>query len=104
MLVKIEMDTSYLVVDPQLFGKYVVFEVFTFRNNNENDGLLPNQILVFDIHNQKLLQRKYRKNYRFRFESISDENMIYSYTGDAEYGFEYDTFKITSMELMSSSN
>jgi hypothetical protein len=98
MLVKLEMDSSYLVVDPQLFGNYVVYEVFTFRNNNENDGLLPNQILVFDIPNLKLLTRKYQRGYRFRFQEISNRSLIYMDGDDETTPIEFDTFKIANME------
>ena len=61
----------------------------------------PYQILVFDIANNKLLKRNYKEDYRFNFEKVSNGNLIYSYTADAEDSFEYDTFNISDMELIS---
>jgi hypothetical protein len=101
LLIKLEMDSSYYVVDPKLFGNYVVYEVFTFRNNNENDGLLPNQIFVFDIFNLKLLKRKYQEGYRFRFQEISNRSLIFMNGDDETTPIEFDTFKIADMELIS---
>jgi len=102
------MDSSFIVIEPKLYDNYAVYEIYTFISTNENDGIRPDQILVFDITNRKMLKRKYERDFKFNFEGISNENIIYSYTDHVENDsyesdtYELDTFKIANMEVISS--
>jgi len=108
ILFQLEMDSSFIVIEPKLYDNYAVYEIYTFISTNENDGIRPDQILVFDITNRKMLKRKYERDFKFNFEGISNENIIYSYTDHVENDsyesdtYELDTFKIANMEVISS--
>ncbi len=108
ILFQLEMDSSFIVIEPKLYDNYAVYEIYTFISTNENDGIRPDQILVFDITNRKMLKRKYERDFKFNFEGISNENIIYSYTDHVENDsyesdtYELDTFKIADMEVISS--
>lgn len=108
ILFQLEMDSSFIVAEPKLYDNYAVYEVFTFISADENEGIHPYQILVFDITNRKMLKRTYEKDFKFNFDGISGENLIYSYTDIIENDtyssetYESDTFKVANMELISS--
>ena len=109
ILFQMEMDSSFIVIEPKLYDNYVVYEIYTFISTNEEDGIRPYQILVFDITNRKMLKRNYKKDFKFNFEGISNDNLIYSYSDHIENDsyesetYESDTFKIANMDLISSS-
>lgn len=108
VLFQLEMDSSFIVIEPKLYGNFAVYEIFTYKSANEEDGIRPYQILVFDITKRKMLERNYERDFKFNFEGISNENLIYSYTEYIETDtyvsdtFESDTFIIANMEVISS--
>lgn len=108
VLFQLEMDSSFIVIEPKLYGNYAVYEIFTYKSAIEEEGIRPYQILVFDIKQRKMLKRNYERDFKFNFEGISNKNLIYSYTDYIETdsyesdSYESDTFKIANMELLSS--
>ena len=103
ILFKLEMDSSFIIAEPKLFGSYVAYEIYTFISANEDDGIRPYQILVFDITNTKMLERTYKKNDKFKFQKISNQNLIYmAAEGEMMNYLKYDTINIAEMEFISS--
>jgi len=108
ILFQLEMDSSFFVGNPMLYGNYAVYEIFKFKSTNDEEGISLYQVLVFDIGNRKMLKRNFKKDYKCTFEGIANENLIYSYTDHMENDtyesdtFESDTFKIANMEVLSS--
>jgi hypothetical protein len=91
LLQKFEADSTYGVMEPALFGNYILVEIM--------DKLFsyPVKTIVYDISRNVFYIHDYSLNYRFRHPIISKNYLIYNTYETEEVAAEYDTIIINDL-------
>ncbi|HKZ37420.1 MAG TPA: hypothetical protein VJ184_07220 [Chryseolinea sp.] len=103
LLYKFETDSSYMVTEPDLFGNYVLFEVFRNQipRKPDLDQWTPFKTIVYDISKNILYHWVYPHKYKFRLPIISGSNLIYTFGDDENVSIEYDAIPIAELDTLS---